>query len=150
MVTFLPKFIWQRVDVNVILAASDQDLLQTGISAFNDRCRLRSACRRKKPYSISSSIVIMVFNSSSQTQDTITAHHVIVMVLPYSFHRFGEKDLWVFVFLQELDATADQHQLVVPAEIYSLLIYSSRKQNLGCLLCISSWEPCKLPNSSRK
>ena len=121
-----------------------------GISAFNDRCRLRSACRRKKPYSIRSTIVIMVFNSSSHTQDPITAPHVIVMVLPYSFHRYGKKDLWVFVLLGELDAIADQHQLVVPAEIYSLFIYSSRKQNLGCLLCISSWEPCKLPNSIRK
>ena len=50
--TFLPKFICERVNVNLVLAAIDQDLILFGISTFGDRCSLRDACKRRKDYNI--------------------------------------------------------------------------------------------------
>ena len=54
LATLLPKFIIERVDVNVILAATDQDLIRLGIRTIGDRCRLRDACRRRRYYNINS------------------------------------------------------------------------------------------------
>ena len=46
LATLLPKFISERVDVSVILAASELDLMCLVISTTGDRCRLRDAYRR--------------------------------------------------------------------------------------------------------
>lgn len=46
LATLLPKFISERVDVSVILAASELDLMCLVISTIGDRCRLRDAYRR--------------------------------------------------------------------------------------------------------
>ena len=83
LATLLPRFISERVYVNVILAASDQDLIRLGISTIGDRCRLRVACRRRRYYnnnltstsiasmSSSRSITTPVFSSNSQTQNIV-------------------------------------------------------------------------------
>ena len=40
------KFENGRVDFNVIMSASDEDLIQLGVRTIGDRVRLRAACRR--------------------------------------------------------------------------------------------------------
>ena len=60
---FRLKFICERVDVNVILATSDQDLTPLGISTFGNRWRLRDACRGRKPHNIPASGVTEVSQS---------------------------------------------------------------------------------------
>ena len=78
----MPSFISDRIDVNVILAASDQDLIGLGISNIGARCRLRDACRRRRYYnnitststaslSSSRSITTPVVSSNSQNQNTV-------------------------------------------------------------------------------
>lgn len=52
LAALLTKFISERVDVSVILTASDQDLIRLGISTIGYRCRLRDACRRRRYYNI--------------------------------------------------------------------------------------------------
>ena len=81
LATLLPRFISERVDVNVILAASDQDLIRLGISAIGDRCRFRDACRRRYYNNITStstvsmsssrSIATPVVSSNGQTQNKV-------------------------------------------------------------------------------
>lgn len=48
LAALLTKFISERVDVSVILTASDQDLIRLGISTIGYRCRLRDACGRRR------------------------------------------------------------------------------------------------------
>ena len=40
------KFEDERADVNVIMSASDEDLVRLGVRTIGDRVRLRDACRR--------------------------------------------------------------------------------------------------------
>ena len=40
------KFEDEKVDFNVIMSASDVDLIQLGVRTIGDRVRLRDACRR--------------------------------------------------------------------------------------------------------
>ena len=40
------KFEGEKVDFNVIMSASDVDLIQLGVRTIGDRVRLRDACRR--------------------------------------------------------------------------------------------------------
>ena len=74
----LPKVLSERTDVNVILAASNHDLIHLGISTIGSRCRLRDAYRRRRYYnyiiststasmSSSRSITTPVVSSNSQT-----------------------------------------------------------------------------------
>ena len=82
LITLLPRFISEIVDINVILAASDQDLIRLGISTIGDRCRLRDVCRRRRYYntsttstasmnSTSRSITTPIVSSNSQNQNTV-------------------------------------------------------------------------------
>ena len=80
LVTLLPRFISEKVDINVILAAIDQDLIRLGIITVGDRCRLRNDCRRRRCYytststasmSSSRSITTLVFSSNTQNQNTV-------------------------------------------------------------------------------
>ena len=40
------KFEDEKVDFNVIMSASDVDLIQLGVRTIGDRVRLRDVCRR--------------------------------------------------------------------------------------------------------
>ena len=46
MSTLSQKFEDEKVDFNVIMSASDVDLIQLGVRTIGDRVRLRDACRR--------------------------------------------------------------------------------------------------------
>ena len=41
------KFEDERVDFNVIMSASDEDLIRLGVRTTGDRVKLRDACRRR-------------------------------------------------------------------------------------------------------
>ena len=78
LATLLPKFISERADVNVILAASDQDIIRLGISTIGDRCRLRDACRRRRYYSnigiITSTSTASMSSSRSMTTPAVSSN----------------------------------------------------------------------------
>jgi len=45
--TLLPKFIAEKIDVNVLICGTDQDLIRLGVSTIGDSVRLGDACRRR-------------------------------------------------------------------------------------------------------
>jgi hypothetical protein len=45
--TLLGGFQAQRMEVDDVLAESDQELIRMGVSTIGDRIRLREACRKK-------------------------------------------------------------------------------------------------------
>ena len=47
LASLLDRFQVQRMEVESMLAASDQDLIRLGVSTIGDRIRLRDACRKK-------------------------------------------------------------------------------------------------------
>lgn len=109
----LSKFIGERVDVNVILAAIDQDLKRLEISTLGHRSRLRDAWRRRRYYNIIStstagmstrrSITTPAVNSNSQIQNTInkSPNHSNGSS-SFFFPRLEKKDIYYLLYA-ELD-----------------------------------------------
>ena len=130
----LPRFISERVDINVILAASDQDLIRLGISTIGDRCRLRDVCRRRRYYntsttstasmnSTSRSITTPIVSSNSQNQNTVNNFPDHSNSSSSFFSQVREERSLLFAPCRAEEAAAvEQHQPLALVDLHRSVI----------------------------